>query len=145
MDFQLRGTDRHGFGLRKPERKERIPPLTTRGSSFIPKRAYVIEFPGGDFAGGHHLGRSDATGAAASAGPRGWKGGRGGTKFTVTLSDVTTGYTFSTSATVAGASKFGGVDCRGALLSDNKGDVLPLAPFGMADFGSDFTGAKTTA
>lgn len=106
---------------------------------FYPQAGYVIEFPKA-IAPGHIISAEVKSAAGASAtGPRGGFGG-GGSKFTVTLTDATTGYTFSTSSTVPGAQQSSAEWIAEApCCSDKQGDVLPLAPFGIVDFGSDST------
>jgi hypothetical protein len=103
---------------------------------FYPKGAYLIEFPRAISPGDIISAEVKATGGTAT-GPR---GGNEGSKFTATLTDLTTGYTFSTSASVAGAQESSAEWIAEApCCSDKQGDVLPLAPFGTVDFGSDFT------
>ncbi len=114
---------------------------------FYPQPSYLVEFPSAIEPGHFISAEVTATTVTASAGPGrfGQGGSQGGTKFTVTVSDLTTGYTFSTSSTVSAAQQTSAEWIAEAPCCGNKGQVLPLAPFGVADFGSDFTGVKTTA
>jgi hypothetical protein len=62
-------------------------------------------------------------------------------KFVVTITDVTTGQTFSTSAKV-NAQRTSAEWIAEAPSSG--GSILPLADFGTASFGSDYTGVAST-
>jgi hypothetical protein len=65
-----------------------------------------------------------------------------GGKFTVTLSDLTTGKSFSKSATVSSASR-NSAEWVAEAPSSSSG-VLPLAPFGSAQFGADHSNVTGT-
>jgi len=109
---------------------------------FYPNPGYVIEFPKAVMQG--HIISAEVTSAAAtSSGPRG-NSSNGGTKFTVTLTDVTTGYTFTTSTNVSRAQQTSAEWIVEAPCCGSGGEVLPLAPFGIADLGPDFTGVPKT-
>jgi hypothetical protein len=61
--------------------------------------------------------------------------------FTVTITDVTTGKSFSTSGSVSGASRS---SAEWIAEAPSSYGVLPLANFGTASYGSDYTGIKGT-
>ncbi len=65
-----------------------------------------------------------------------------GAKFVVTITDLTTGQTFSTSARVNSAQRSSAEWIAEAPSSS--GGILPLADFGTASFGLDHTGVSST-
>lgn len=65
-----------------------------------------------------------------------------GGEFTVTITDDTTGKSFSTSSKVASAQR-SSAEWIAEAPSSNSG-VLPLADFGTVDFGEDLTGVSST-
>jgi hypothetical protein len=67
-----------------------------------------------------------------------------GGKFTVTIKNVTTGKSYSTSATVSGASRSSAEWIAEAPCCTNSGGILPMSDFGTAVFGYDSTGVSGT-
>lgn len=66
----------------------------------------------------------------------------GGRSFTVTITDVSTGQSFSTSARVRGAQRSSAEWIAEAPSSS--GGILPLADFGTVSYGTDSTGVAMT-
>lgn|SRR5581483_1311312 len=67
-----------------------------------------------------------------------------GGKFTITLTDVTTGKTFSKTAAVSGAKRNSAEWIIEAPCCTNSGGTLPLADFVTGSFGYDSTGVSGT-
>jgi len=67
-----------------------------------------------------------------------------GTEFTITITDVTTGKTFSKSATVSSAKRSSAEWIAEAPCCTAGGGILPLADFGTVLFGDDSTGVAGT-
>ncbi len=67
-----------------------------------------------------------------------------GSKFTVTITNQTTGKSYSTSATVSGASRSSAEWIVEAPCCTSSGGILPLADFGTGSFGYDTTGVSHT-
>jgi hypothetical protein len=66
-------------------------------------------------------------------------------KFTVTVTNVTTGKTFSTSAAVASALRTSAEWIAEApCCANRKGDILPMSDFGTVNFGFDYTSVANT-
>jgi len=63
--------------------------------------------------------------------------GRSSSTFTVTIADITAGWTFTTTGTVTNAAR-SSAECIAEAPSSSSG-VLPLANFGTVYFGSDYT------
>jgi hypothetical protein len=64
-----------------------------------------------------------------------------GSEFTVTITDVTTGKSFSTSSTVSGAEQ---ASAEWIAEAPSSGGVLPLSDFGTGSFGEDYTEVNDT-
>jgi hypothetical protein len=62
-----------------------------------------------------------------------------GSEFTVTITDETTGKSFSKSGKVSGAKRSSAEWIAEAPCCTNSGGILPLADFGTVDFGQDYT------
>jgi hypothetical protein len=105
---------------------------------FYPNPAYVIEFPEAVMPG-DTISAEVSVAGTTSNGPRG-NAASAGTKFTVTLTDVTTGYTFTTSTSVSKAEQTSAEWIVEAPCCGTKNQVLPLALFGTVDLGGDWTG-----
>jgi hypothetical protein len=67
-----------------------------------------------------------------------------GSEFTVTITDVTTGKSFTKSGTVRGASRSSAEWIAEAPCCTARGGILPLADFGTVLFGDDSTGVAGT-
>jgi hypothetical protein len=67
-----------------------------------------------------------------------------GSEFTITIEDVTTGKSFSKSATVASAKRSSAEWIAEAPCCTASDGILPLADFGTVLFGKDSTGVSTT-
>jgi len=67
-----------------------------------------------------------------------------GGEFTVTITDVTTGKSFTKSATVSGAKRSSAEWIAEAPCCTGSGGILPLADFGTVLFGEDSTGVSGT-
>jgi hypothetical protein len=67
-----------------------------------------------------------------------------GGEFTVTISNVTTGKSYSKSATVSGASRSSAEWIVEAPCCTNSGGILPLSDFGTGLLGDDSTGVSGT-
>jgi len=62
-----------------------------------------------------------------------------GSEFTITITNETTGKSFSTSSTVSGAARSSAEWIAEAPCCTNRGGILPLSDFGTVDFGQDYT------
>jgi Peptidase A4 family len=69
----------------------------------------------------------------------------GGPEFTVTITDVTQGWTYSTSSVVSGAKQTSAEWIAETPCCQKGGQFLPLADFGTADYGADFTSVQSTS
>jgi len=67
-----------------------------------------------------------------------------GSEFTTTITNETTGQYFSTSARVRGAERSSAEWIAEAPCCTSSGGILPLADFGTADFGQDYTNVSGT-
>jgi hypothetical protein len=67
-----------------------------------------------------------------------------GSEFTITITDVTTGKSFSKRATVRGAQRSSAEWIAEAPCCTARGGILPLADFGTVLFGEDSTGVTGT-
>jgi Peptidase A4 family len=67
-----------------------------------------------------------------------------GSKFTVTITNESTGKSFTKSATVRSAKRTSAEWIAEAPCCTRSGGILPLADFGTMDFGVDFTGISNT-
>jgi hypothetical protein len=67
-----------------------------------------------------------------------------GTRFTVTITNETTGKSFSKTGTVRGAKRSSAEWIAEAPCCTNAGGILPLADFGTVDFGQDYTNVSGT-
>jgi hypothetical protein len=67
-----------------------------------------------------------------------------GTEFTITITNETTGKSFSKSSRVSGAARSSAEWIAEAPCCTNAGGILPLADFGTVDLGDDFTGISGT-
>lgn len=67
-----------------------------------------------------------------------------GTEFTITITNESTGKSFSKSARVRGAKRSSAEWIAEAPCCTNSGGILPLADFGIVDFGEDYTGVSST-
>jgi len=65
-------------------------------------------------------------------------------KFTITIKNVTTGQSYSKSATVRSAKRSSAEWIAEAPCCTNSGGILPLSDFGTVDFGDDYTGVSGT-
>lgn len=65
-------------------------------------------------------------------------------EFTVTITDETTGGTYSTSSTVSGAARSSAEWIAEAPCCTFNGGILPLSDFGTVGFGGDYTGLAST-
>jgi hypothetical protein len=67
-----------------------------------------------------------------------------GTEFTITITNETTGKSFSKSSRVSGAKRSSAEWIAEAPCCTNAGGILPLADFGTVDLGDDYTGISGT-
>jgi hypothetical protein len=67
-----------------------------------------------------------------------------GSSFTVTVTNESTGKSFSKTGTVRGAARTSAEWIAEAPCCTNAGGILPLADFGTVDFGQDYTGVSNT-
>ncbi|MGA9474588.1 MAG: G1 family glutamic endopeptidase [Terriglobales bacterium] len=67
-----------------------------------------------------------------------------GSEFTIKITNVTTGKTFSKSSRVSGARRTSAEWIAEAPCCTGSGGILPLADFGTVDLGSDYTGVSGT-
>jgi hypothetical protein len=67
-----------------------------------------------------------------------------GTEFTITITNETTGKSFSKKGRVSGAARSSAEWIAEAPCCTNAGGILPLADFGTVDFGDDYTGISGT-
>jgi hypothetical protein len=67
-----------------------------------------------------------------------------GSSFTVTITNVTTGKSFSKTSTVSGAKRSSAEWIAEAPCCTRSGGILPLSDFGTVDFGDSYTGVANT-
>lgn len=67
-----------------------------------------------------------------------------GSEFTITITNESTGKSYSKSSTVSGAARSSAEWIAEAPCCTNRGGILPLADFGTVDFGEDYTGQSGT-
>jgi hypothetical protein len=67
-----------------------------------------------------------------------------GSEFTTTITNETTGKSFSKSGKVSGAKRSSAEWIAEAPCCTNAGGILPLSDFGTVDFGDDYTGVTGT-
>ena len=67
-----------------------------------------------------------------------------GSEFTTTITNETTGKSFSKSGKVSGAKRSSAEWIAEAPCCTNAGGILPLSDFGTVDFGDDYTGVSGT-
>jgi hypothetical protein len=67
-----------------------------------------------------------------------------GSKFTITITNETTGKSYSKSSKVSGAKRSSAEWIAEAPCCTNSGGILPLSDFGTVDFGDDYTGVSGT-
>ena len=67
-----------------------------------------------------------------------------GTEFTITITNESTGKSFSKSSRVSGAQRTSAEWIAEAPCCTRSGGILPLADFGTVDFGDDYTGVSGT-
>jgi hypothetical protein len=67
-----------------------------------------------------------------------------GSKFTITLTNESTGKSYSKSSTVSGAQRSSAEWIAEAPCCTNRGGILPLSDFGTVDFGADYSGVSGT-
>lgn len=67
-----------------------------------------------------------------------------GSEFTITITNETTGKSYSKSSKVSGAKRSSAEWIAEAPCCTNRGGILPLADFGTVDFGDDYTGVSGT-
>lgn len=67
-----------------------------------------------------------------------------GSSFTVTLTNETTGKSYSKKGTVSGAARTSAEWIAEAPCCTRSGGILPLSDFGTVDFGEDYTGVSDT-
>lgn len=67
-----------------------------------------------------------------------------GSEFTITITNETTGKSYSKSGRVSGASRSSAEWIAEAPCCTNAGGILPLSDFGTVDFGDDYTGVSST-
>jgi hypothetical protein len=87
-----------------------------------------------------------STSGPKGPGPGHGPGPGGGLKFTATITDVTQGWTFSTTSTVPGAQQSSAEWIAETPFGCNTSSgYCPLPDFGIVDYGSFFTGVASTA
>ena len=67
-----------------------------------------------------------------------------GSSFTITLTNVSTGKSYSKSSSVRSAKRTSAEWIAEAPCCTRSGGILPLADFGTVDFGQDYTGVNST-
>jgi len=67
-----------------------------------------------------------------------------GSKFTIKITNETTGKSYSKSSTVRGAKRSSAEWIAEAPCCTNSGGILPLSDFGTVNFGDDYTGVSGT-
>jgi Peptidase A4 family len=67
-----------------------------------------------------------------------------GSLFTITITNETTGKSYSKSSTVSGAARSSAEWIAEAPCCTRRGGILPLADFGTVDFGQDYTNVSGT-
>jgi hypothetical protein len=67
-----------------------------------------------------------------------------GSEFTITLTNETTGKSYSRSSRVSGAQRSSAEWIAEAPCCTRSGGILPLSDFGTVDFGEDYTGVSNT-
>lgn len=67
-----------------------------------------------------------------------------GSEFTITLTNESTGKSYSKSSKVSGADRSSAEWIAEAPCCTNRGGILPLSDFGTVDFGDDYTGVSST-
>jgi hypothetical protein len=67
-----------------------------------------------------------------------------GSSFTLSITDETTGKSFTKTGTVSGADRSSAEWIAEAPCCTNRGGILPLADFGTVDFGEDYTDVSNT-
>jgi Peptidase A4 family len=67
-----------------------------------------------------------------------------GSEFTITITNETTGKSYSKSSKVSGAKRSSAEWIAEAPCCTNSGGILPLADFGTVDFGQDYTDVTST-
>jgi hypothetical protein len=67
-----------------------------------------------------------------------------GSEFTITITNESTGNSYSKSARVRGAARSSAEWIAEAPCCTNAGGILPLSDFGTVDFGEDYTGVSDT-
>jgi hypothetical protein len=67
-----------------------------------------------------------------------------GSEFTITITNETTGKSYSKSSRVRGAARSSAEWIAEAPCCTNSGGILPLSDFGTVDFGQDYTGVSGT-
>jgi hypothetical protein len=67
-----------------------------------------------------------------------------GTEFTITITNESTGKSYSKSSRVSGAKRSSAEWIAEAPCCTNAGGILPLSDFGTVDFGDDYTGVTGT-
>jgi Peptidase A4 family len=68
----------------------------------------------------------------------------GGSEFTITLTNETTGKSYSKSSKVSGAKRSSAEWIAEAPCCTRSGGILPLSDFGTVYFGDDYTGVSST-
>lgn len=68
----------------------------------------------------------------------------GGSEFTVTITNETTGKSFSKTGSVSGAARSSAEWIAEAPCCTRRGGILPLSDFGTVDFGQDYTNVSGT-
>ena len=134
----------------EPERR----PLHTdllRLFEFYPQNSYFLEFGNGECRTPNSAtcvipGEVISAEVKYSGTASGGHGGRGGgPEFTVTITDVTQGWTYSTSSEVSGAKQTSAEWIAETPCCQKGNKVYPLADFGTADYGADFTSVMSTS
>jgi len=67
-----------------------------------------------------------------------------GTEFTITITNESTGKSYSKTGSVSGADRSSAEWIAEAPCCTRRGGILPLADFGTVDFGEDYTGVSST-
>jgi hypothetical protein len=67
-----------------------------------------------------------------------------GSSFTTTITNETTGKSFSKTGSVSGAARSSAEWIAEAPCCTRRGGILPLSDFGTVDFGEDYTGVSST-
>ena len=115
---------------------------------FYPQNSYYLEFGNGQCKSMPNSATCVSPGDAISAEVKysgTATGRRGGPTFTVIITDMTQGWTFSTTSVVSRAQQSSAEWIAETPCCQRNGQFLPLADFGAANYGANFTSVPGTS